>query len=1170
MMRKWKRSMAVSMAAVLLGLAVLPGTANGFCVEKVQKANDSNAESTQTATGSNAENVQTATGSNAENIQKATGSNTMARVIAVNTCSNPGNRMLAADGDTDTFWTSKDSHKQENRHYIEFILDREYTIERIEMHLGRLTNGKWGFIPENLRVEARTDGEYDVVLDQNTVTEMTFLTLPEPTKASSLRLSFLDSRSKGFSVREVAFYLPGQPGGQTQYSQKKVYADYHGPRYTREHDGNVGNWGFVGEAKNSGAANKKVINNPDVIGEDGRRKLAAAAYPLVGMQSQMDPDYHEYQILLAKMANIDGFFVEWGFPGHGSDRQLEIMMETADKYGFELGINWCDAWHMKDWITLVKPEVVTREEKVAEAVNSLSEILEKLYASNCGALFEGHPLVYLFGGGFDKAEVRKIVEEAVIPGQFLTDVPWYFRRASVSGSVNSSDQVNYSYAGTDWHTVVDGPYGWVPERVRSAQAAGFKDFDVYGTREDAVSYLQMLKRTFINNPDIPLRNSVVSPGMDNRPCAGWGDKFKYMDRDEGQLYRDMWEFNVLNRDYLDVVYIASWNDYTEGHQIEPTVEDGYRELFTTQDFAYQFKGKGSQDKTGFSLPLRLFELRKEAEKLEAMGGDAAALNEQLDQAGRDISEGRYEEAGSLLNEVQRVISAEIATDSNATILCNEANGKLVLTEQIRENVAYRKTVTSNCSKEGLASVVDGVSDTAWSFEGVGSYIDIDIGSNANLVAGVFMGDMPFRLYYWEEEVLKQAEVVRDAGNGFYLPKSVTASRVRIQLEASQGNVYEIKLYANSVPDVEVVSPQPNGQVDFTAPWQVEVEASDRDGSIVRVEAWLDGILMTPLSVNPTDSRYSLLLPPAEPTLHQLTVKVVDNEGGYTVAGPFSLYPILENIALNKPAIANVSMQGYGPELAVDGIISLDSRWRTPASYTEHWLEIDLEGTYEICRADLFMGDLSGYAVRDFKLEYWDGSGWRQIPGTSFTGNTVKDMVLRFDPIITNKVRFYSSEAAGRGVRVKEIMIYAPAKATGTENCASINFHAKYLENADSGGGAESLSAAKGCYLTLSDEVAQQLSGKYYEGILSFEYLDDGFGSFSVLVSADGQAEFGNYEEAAVINKTGTGQWMVAKINLKGPHIRMNHTGENDSDVALKGPTRIRGISLEFVVAEPKL
>ena len=135
-----------------------------------------------------------------------------------------------------------------------------------------------------------------------------------------------------------------------------------------------------------------MINNPDVIGEDGRRKLAAAAYPLVGMQSQMDPDYHEYQILLAKMANIDGFFVEWGFPGHGSDRQLEIMMETVDKYGFELGINWCDAWHMKDWITLVKPEVVTREEKVAEAVNSLSEILEKLYASNCGALFEGHPL----------------------------------------------------------------------------------------------------------------------------------------------------------------------------------------------------------------------------------------------------------------------------------------------------------------------------------------------------------------------------------------------------------------------------------------------------------------------------------------------------------------------------------------------------------------------------------------------------------------------------------------------------------------------------------------------------------------------------------------------------------------------------------------------------------
>lgn len=49
---------------------------------------------------------------------------------------------------------------------------------------------------------------------------------------------------------------------------------------------------------------------------NGQHNIAAYEYPLVGMQSQYDPDNIEYQVLSAKTAGIDGFFVEWGYIDH--------------------------------------------------------------------------------------------------------------------------------------------------------------------------------------------------------------------------------------------------------------------------------------------------------------------------------------------------------------------------------------------------------------------------------------------------------------------------------------------------------------------------------------------------------------------------------------------------------------------------------------------------------------------------------------------------------------------------------------------------------------------------------------------------------------------------------------------------------------------------------------
>lgn len=1086
---------------------------------------------------------------------------TVAEVIS---CSG-ADQTNALDGDSDTFWTSKDKHTPDNRHFFECVFAQPYELDSITLTLGRLSNNKWGFIPENIRVEILSDGIYTITSDQVNTSEILTINIPDGMTADGIRLSYLDQKSKGFSIREIVFtQISSEDDEKTEYTQKKVYADYHGPRYTREHDGNLGNWSYSGEAKNTATQQHRAVRNADLIMEDGTRQLAADAYPMVGMQSQMDQDYQEYQILLAKMANIDGFFIEWGFPGHGTDVQLELMMETAEKYDFELGINWCDAWHMKDWITNIKPDVVTREEKVQEAVNSLSEILDKLYASSVGALYDGHPVVYLFGGGFEKPELKKIIKEAELPQKFQENTPWYFRRASVSGNVDISGKVNYTYAGNSWHDTINGPFGWVPERVRNAQKDGMAEFDLYGTKEDALAYMETLKQALIADKNIPLRNSVVSPGMDNRSCAGWGDKYKFLDREDGDLYKELWEYNVENREYLDVVYIASWNDYTEGHQIEPTVEDGYRELLTTQKYAYQFKGEGNQESSEFHLPAELFSLRKEAERLKAIGFVVEKQQAKLDRVGMAIASGDYVQANTIIEEISTELARLEQEIYSESIICGSE--EFTMEQGERLNVAYDQPVTTNAAEDNIELVVDGISKTIWHYEGEAPYLEIDLGKSVNLVSGEVITDSPFTLWYWKDNELLPAQVTMKEERSdmatctFSILPSITTDKVRLVFSKAAGSVAEVKLFENKVPQIQLIRPENGAQMDFAGPWEICLSIHDIDSDVSAIEVYIDDELVVPSEQNKQGETYVLIMEPIAEAIHKLWIKAIDQEGGESVTNSVLLYPPLENVALSKPVTANVYLQNFGPEKAVDGIISLDSRWRTPSDVSEHWLEIDLQGTYEICRADLYMGDNTGFAIQDFQLEYWAEDQWNTIPGTAFTENKIKDLSLSFNPISTSKVRFYSNEAVGRGIRLKELEIYAPA-AHLRQPFGAGEFNLPYADK-----DIKIWNTRNKCFLTLNNQVLEQLQDGYVEGKFTFTYMDDGYDIITLLAASNDLAEFGDFRKVAEIHRTNTGEWVSATVAFTNDHIVINHEAENDSDFVFAGESAIKDVSIEFTVS----
>ena len=121
-------------------------------------------------------------------------------------------------------------------------------------------------------------------------------------------------------------------------NDKKVYALYHGFRRTREHDGDLGSWSQYYDTSNSATGVDHINYNADLIDENGIHQLANInGGPIVGMQSEIDPDYVEYKMLLAKIANIDGFMVDFGFPEYGNTVLMKAFMEQAQKYDLEIG-----------------------------------------------------------------------------------------------------------------------------------------------------------------------------------------------------------------------------------------------------------------------------------------------------------------------------------------------------------------------------------------------------------------------------------------------------------------------------------------------------------------------------------------------------------------------------------------------------------------------------------------------------------------------------------------------------------------------------------------------------------------------------------------------------------------------------------------------------------------
>jgi hypothetical protein len=135
---------------------------------------------------------------------------------------------------------------------------------------------------------------------------------------------------------------------------------------------------------------------------------------------------------------------------------------------------------------------------------------------------------------------------------------------------------------------------------------------------------------------------VVLPGFhDSYQEAGLHPSFGFLESEGGGTFAE-----TLNRGRAAggrILQIATWNDYGEGDEIEPTRENGYRYLQILR--RETSPKKAIESDSALNLPLRVYRLRKD--------NLTETQRKALDEIAAQIADGHYDEAEKRIARLEK-------------------------------------------------------------------------------------------------------------------------------------------------------------------------------------------------------------------------------------------------------------------------------------------------------------------------------------------------------------------------------------------------------------------------------------------------------------------------------------------------------------------------------------
>ena len=279
------------------------------------------------------------------------------------------------------------------------------------------------------------------------------------------------------------------------------------------------------------------------------------------------------------------------------------MQPVAAKYGFEIGVNWCNS--SASFCLPTGSPACTPKSTPARPRRALRPLLPVSGGQRAvgpdGPDRRRTTGSYLFGPGAQPAEYAYAASKVRLPEGMPQSA--VLRRWAEWGTLEEN-----RYVPVRWSPEIQSwkELGMIsPRRGRGPRAPDGRRAPPLGPLRrtgrphrvyEAVPRLGVDERRSGLHRQVGIRHA----GHGQPRLRRLGRTASTIRRDGGRTYERMWEFSMASRDSLDMMFIAS-STTPRGTRSNPPVENGDRELRTTLHYAAQFK-EMPEDASGIALP----------------------------------------------------------------------------------------------------------------------------------------------------------------------------------------------------------------------------------------------------------------------------------------------------------------------------------------------------------------------------------------------------------------------------------------------------------------------------------------------------------------------------------------------------------------------------------------
>jgi hypothetical protein len=319
--------------------------------------------------------------------------------------------------------------------------------------------------------------------------------------------------------------------------------------------------------------------------------IASHFSPLTGPYDSSDPALLEYQVLLMKLAGIDGVIVDWYGTANAWDypainRNTQLLFAAIQKAGLKFVICYED----QTIKNLLANQLLKEGADIPQGQADMRFLQQNWFQDPAYLKQDGRPVLLVFGPQYYKStDAWQAVFEGLDPAPLLVT------------------------ENTPLAIVAPSSFPWPPMSAARDGVLAPAALESY------------LNQFYADATGQPWRIGGAFPGFqDIYQEAGVSAGYGLLDARGGETWRGTLESAVA--DSPDVIQLITWNDYGEGTNIEPAEPYGYLYMEMLQAFRRQEIEPGfAAQAADLRLPLEIYRLRK-------LHPNDTALNARLDQA----------------------------------------------------------------------------------------------------------------------------------------------------------------------------------------------------------------------------------------------------------------------------------------------------------------------------------------------------------------------------------------------------------------------------------------------------------------------------------------------------------------------------------------------------------